>query len=149
AFPGGLRRCAGARLRGGAANGPRSCCLLFHGPVCALCPPAPSAAVMTAELVARFSKRFGTKTVVEADLCRPTDRFSITVLFGPSGSGKTTTLRCLAGLARPEQGHITFDAVPWLDAERRVFRTPQQRDIGYMFQDYALFPHKTVAGNIA
>jgi molybdate transport system ATP-binding protein len=104
---------------------------------------------MKAEFVAQFVKQFGKGTVVEADLRRPTDRFSITVLFGPSGCGKTTTLRCLAGLDRPEKGHITFENTPWFDAERRVFLTPQQRDIGYLFQEYALFPHLTVARNIA
>ncbi len=104
---------------------------------------------MSAELEAGFVKRFGKAVVVEADFRRPTDRFSITVLFGPSGCGKTTTLRCLAGLERPEEGRIVFAKTPWFDAERRVFLTPQRRDIGYLFQEYALFPHLTVGGNIA
>ena len=104
---------------------------------------------MNGELVARFVKRFGKATVVEADLRRPTDRFSITVLFGPSGCGKTTTLRCLAGLERPEEGSITFEQATWFDGERRIFLTPQQRDVGYLFQEYALFPHLTVARNVA
>jgi molybdate transport system ATP-binding protein len=104
---------------------------------------------MSAELVARFVKRFGGQATVAADLRRPADGFSITVLFGPSGCGKTTTLRCLAGLERPEEGRIALGATPWFDAARRVCLTPQQRDIGYLFQEYALFPHLTVAGNIA
>src|SRR5437879_6058719 len=104
---------------------------------------------MTAEFVARFVKRFGKGPAIESSLRRPTDRFSITVLFGPSGCGKTTTLRCLAGLDRPEEGRITFGQTAWFDAERHVFLSPQQRDIGYLFQEYALFPHLTVAGNIA
>jgi molybdate transport system ATP-binding protein len=104
---------------------------------------------MTTEFVARFVKRFRPGPVIESHLSRPTDRFSITVLFGPSGCGKTTTLRCLAGLDRPEEGRITFGQTAWFDAERHVFLTPQQRDIGYLFQEYALFPHLTVAGNIA
>jgi molybdate transport system ATP-binding protein len=103
---------------------------------------------MTAELVARFVKRFGKGPAIESDLRRPGDRFSITVLFGPSGCGKTTTLRCLAGLDRPEEGRITFGEAVWFDAERQVFLRPQQRGIGYLFQEYALFPHLTVAGNI-
>ncbi len=94
-------------------------------------------------------KRFGSKVAVEADFQRPTDRFSITVLFGPSGCGKTTTLRCLAGLERPDTGRILFEQQPWFDAERKIMLRPQQRDIGYLFQEYALFPHLTVAGNIA
>jgi molybdate transport system ATP-binding protein len=104
---------------------------------------------MTTELVARFVKRLGKGPVVESDLRRPTDRFSITVLFGASGCGKTTTLRCLAGLDRPDEGRITFGPTSWFDAERDVFLSPQKRDIGYLFQEYALFPHLTVAGNIA
>jgi molybdate transport system ATP-binding protein len=104
---------------------------------------------MTAELVACFVKQFGKAFGVEGDFRRPTDRFSITVLFGPSGCGKTTTLRCLAGLERPEEGRIVFEKTPWFDAGRRVFLTPQQRDIGYLFQEYALFPHLTVGGNVA
>jgi len=121
---------------------------------------------MSAELVACFVKKFDVRRamcdVVRApfniahrtshialDFRRPTDRFSITVLFGPSGCGKTTTLRCLAGLERPDEGRINFGGTPWFDAEGRVFLTPQQRDIGYLFQEYTLFPHLTVAGNIA
>jgi molybdate transport system ATP-binding protein len=104
---------------------------------------------MSAALLARFVKRFNNKLAVEAEFQRPTDRFSITVLFGPSGCGKTTTLRCLAGLERPEAGRIDFEQQPWFDAERNIALRPQQRDIGYLFQEYALFPHLTVAGNIA
>jgi molybdate transport system ATP-binding protein len=103
---------------------------------------------MSADLLARFTRRFAGGAAVEADLRRPADRFSVTVLFGPSGCGKTMTLRCLAGLERPERGRITFGAATWFDAGRRVFLTPQQRDIGYLFQEYALFPHLTLAGNI-
>jgi molybdate transport system ATP-binding protein len=103
---------------------------------------------MNAELEAQFVKRFSNGVQVEGNLRQPTNRFSITVLFGPSGCGKTTTLRCLAGLDQPEAGHIMFEQTLWFDAERRLFLTPQQRDIGYLFQEYALFPHLTVAQNI-
>jgi molybdate transport system ATP-binding protein len=104
---------------------------------------------MSEELTAQFIKRFGTERVIEGNLCRPTDRFSVTVLFGPSGCGKTTTLRCLAGLERPDEGRIKFGETRWFDSAQGVFLTPQQRDIGYLFQEYALFPHLTVARNIA
>jgi molybdate transport system ATP-binding protein len=104
---------------------------------------------MTLTLTARFEKRFAAGPAIAADLERPIDAFSITVLFGPSGCGKTTILRCLAGLERPESGAIHFGPTPWFDAGRGVFLSPQQRGIGYLFQDYALFPHLTVAGNIA
>jgi molybdate transport system ATP-binding protein len=103
---------------------------------------------MSAELIASFVKRFSERVAIAADFRQPTERFHITVLFGPSGCGKTTTLRCLAGLERPESGRIAFNDATWFDADQRVFRTPQERGIGYLFQDYALFPHLTVAGNI-
>lgn len=64
-------------------------------------------------------------------------------LLGPSGSGKTTLLRILAGLESPEAGRIM------LDGEDITLRPPHRREIGMMFQDYALFPHKTVAQNVA
>jgi molybdate transport system ATP-binding protein len=103
---------------------------------------------MTAELVARFHKRYSDTVAVEADLRRPTDRFSITVLFGPSGCGKTTILRCLAGLIQPSAGQIRFGESVWFDSATGVCRTPQNRGIGYLFQEYALFPHLTVADNV-
>lgn len=104
---------------------------------------------MAAELVAAFTKRFPGGPAIAAELSLEADSPSVTVLFGPSGSGKTTILRCLAGLERPESGSIRFGADTWLDTERRIFSPPQARPIGYLFQDYALFPHLTVEGNIA
>ncbi len=77
-----------------------------------------------------------------------TIRNNILVLFGPSGCGKTTTLRCVAGLDRPDQGHITMKNQLFFSSEQRIFLPPQQRKVGYMFQDYALFPHYTVRKNI-
>jgi len=72
----------------------------------------------------------------------------VTVLFGPSGCGKTTLLRCLAGLERPHSGEIRFNGETWFDAARNIHRSPQERGIGFLFQEYALFPHLTVAGNV-
>jgi molybdate transport system ATP-binding protein len=103
---------------------------------------------MTRELTADFAKHFPAGPVIRATLTCPLDAFSITVLFGPSGSGKTTVLRCLAGLERPEEGSIRFADETWFDAARGIFLPPQQRGIGYLFQDYALFPHLRVAQNI-
>ena len=74
---------------------------------------------------------------------------SFVTLFGPSGAGKTTILRMLAGLMRPDQGRIVVDGVAWFDAQRRIDLPPQQRAIGFVFQDYALFPNLTVRENIA
>jgi molybdate transport system ATP-binding protein len=104
---------------------------------------------MTPEFVAKFEKRFPQGAVIRGDLSQPAGKFFVTVLFGPSGCGKTTILRCLAGLERPESGIISLGDDPWFDAQRRLFRSPQERDIGYLFQEYALFPHLTVAENIA
>ena len=67
---------------------------------------------------------------------------------GPSGSGKTTLLRCLAGLHRPDEGRIEQEGEVWFDSSKRVFLPPQKRLAGLVFQDYALFPHMTVLGNI-
>src|SRR5437764_7440451 len=107
-----------------------------------------SEAPAAAELVAESEKEFPGGPVIQVELRRPADAFSLTVLFGPSGSGKSTTLRCLAGLERPERGSIRFGDEIWFDAGRGIFLPPQRRRIGYLFQDYALFPHLRVAENI-
>ncbi len=72
----------------------------------------------------------------------------ILVLFGPSGCGKTTTLRCIAGLDKPHQGLIRLHGHTLFCSETNVFIPPRDRNIGYMFQDYALFPHMNVQKNI-
>ena len=69
-------------------------------------------------------------------------------LVGPSGAGKTTVLRAVAGLVRPEAGRITLGGEAWFDARGRVHRQPEERSVGYVFQDYALFPHLSVEGNV-
>jgi len=101
------------------------------------------------ELVASFDKQYRGGARVQAELRAPAEGFSVTVLFGPSGSGKTTILRCLAGLERPEHGEIRFGADVWFNAAKAVNLPPQQRGVGYLFQQYALFPHRNVAQNIA
>jgi len=73
---------------------------------------------------------------------------SILALTGPSGAGKTTLLKQIAGLAIPEAGRIVFGQNQWLDAENRIHVPAQQRHIGFVFQDYALFPHMTVMQNL-
>lgn len=70
------------------------------------------------------------------------------VLFGPSGSGKTLTAQAIAGLLRPDRGHIRVGEATLYDSGQGVFLAPQQRKLGYLQQDYGLFPHLTVAQNI-
>jgi molybdate transport system ATP-binding protein len=70
-------------------------------------------------------------------------------LYGPSGAGKTLTLQMLAGLVRPDKGRIVVDGKTWFDTDRRVDVPPRERRVGYVFQEYALFPHWTVAQNVS
>lgn len=72
-----------------------------------------------------------------------------TVLFGPSGSGKSLTLQCLAGLVTPDAGRISLNGTMLFDSEANIHLPVQKRHIGFMFQDYALFPHLTVLQNVA
>ena len=69
-------------------------------------------------------------------------------LLGASGSGKSITLKCIAGIEKPDRGSITLDGVTLFDADRRINLPPQKRQVGYLFQNYALYPHMTVRRNI-
>ena len=71
------------------------------------------------------------------------------VLYGPSGAGKSQTLRMIAGITRPDAGAVAIAGRTLYDSTAGLHRSPQQRHIGYVFQDYALFPHLTVRQNIA
>ena len=73
---------------------------------------------------------------------------STVALVGPSGAGKSTVLNAIAGLVKPAAGRIRCDDETWFDAEHRVFLPPEERRVGLVFQDYALFPHLTVRENI-
>lgn len=73
---------------------------------------------------------------------------NIMVLFGPSGCGKTTTLRCIAGLANPDEGTIVHNRKVLFSSETRTVVPPRLRNVGYMFQELALFPHMNVRKNI-
>jgi molybdate transport system ATP-binding protein len=103
---------------------------------------------MASTLNARFAKMYPAGPVIRIEELRlGKDEERVTVLFGESGCGKTTVLRCLAGLERPEEGLIEFGEETWFDAGK-VFLAPQLRNIGFVPQDYALFPHLSVASNI-
>lgn len=69
-------------------------------------------------------------------------------ILGASGSGKSLTLKCIAGIERPDRGRITLDGRVLFDAEKKIDLPPQQRRVGYLFQHYALFPGMTVRQNI-
>jgi molybdate transport system ATP-binding protein len=72
----------------------------------------------------------------------------VTVLFGPSGSGKTLTLDSIAGFVRPDEGRILLDDDLLFDGAANVFLAPRERHCGYVFQNYALFPHMTLRQNL-
>lgn len=97
---------------------------------------------------------------LEATLKKKTKFFTIDVqlscregetlaLIGPSGSGKTTIIRMLAGLERPDEGLIRFGEEVFFDSARKISLPPQKRKLGYVFQDYSLFPHLNLYGNAA
>ena len=72
----------------------------------------------------------------------------VTSLLGPSGCGKSLTLKCIAGIEKPDRGHIELDGRVLFDAEKRIDLPPQKRHVGYLFQNYALFPNMSVRQNI-
>ena len=72
----------------------------------------------------------------------------VTGILGSSGCGKSMTLKCIAGIERPDSGHIELDGVVLYDSRKRIDLHPQQRRVGYLFQNYALFPNMTLRQNI-
>jgi len=73
----------------------------------------------------------------------------VMVLVGESGSGKSTLLRCLSGLLRPDRGRISMDGATWFDSERSAWLSANERAVGVVTQDVALFPHLSAAENVA
>lgn len=69
-------------------------------------------------------------------------------LPGASGCGKSVTLKCIAGIMTPDRGHIILDGETLFDSEKHINLPPQKRRVGYLFQQYALFPNMTVLQNI-
>lgn len=72
----------------------------------------------------------------------------ITGLLGASGSGKSMTLKCIAGIETPDRGRIVLDGITLFDSEQYINLPPQRRQVGYLFQSYALYPHMSVRKNI-
>ncbi len=92
----------------------------------------------------RLKRRAGDFTLDVAAECAG----GITALFGPSGSGKTTTLNCLAGMVRPDEGEVVLNGALLYSSAQKVNLPPEHRCMGYVFQDGALFPHLSALGNI-
>jgi molybdate transport system ATP-binding protein len=104
---------------------------------------------MANELICDCRAHLASGFQLDARMTIPLDAGVVTVVFGPSGAGKTTLLRVLAGLERPAEGAISFRGDTWFDSQRGVALAPQQRRAGFLFRDYALFPHLNVAENVA
>jgi molybdate transport system ATP-binding protein len=96
----------------------------------------------------RLSVRLRQPAPIPLDLEFTCDPGDIVAIFGPSGSGKTTILRSIAGLYRPGQASVRAGPATWSDTASGVFAPPHQRAVGFVFQEYALFPHLTATGNI-
>ncbi len=97
--------------------------------------------------ISGVSKNFGPVAAVDG-VSLSVGRGELFALLGPSGCGKTTTLRLIAGLETPDEGTITIAGRVVADARRGLSVPPEERGVGVVFQDYALFPHLTVADNV-
>lgn len=97
------------------------------------------------DLVKHFRTKYGVVTAVD-HVSFGIDKGELVTLLGPSGCGKTTTLRCIAGLERPDSGDVLIDGRPMFG---QGFVPPSRRNIGMVFQNYAVWPHMTVAANVA
>jgi iron(III) transport system ATP-binding protein len=97
-----------------------------------------------------LTKRFAGRppTTAMDDLTLEIQHGEFLVLLGPSGCGKTTTLRCMAGLETPDEGTVAFGDRAVFDSKARVNLSPDKRNVGMVFQSYALWPHMTVRKNI-
>lgn len=95
-----------------------------------------------------IQKSFG-RTDVLVDIHLTVDAGTFVTLLGPSGCGKTTLLRIIAGLDTPDSGRVRARGMTFVDTQAGIFIPPQARELGYVFQDYGLWPHLTVAENVA
>ncbi len=98
--------------------------------------------------VSGVSKRYAAQTVVD-DISFDVLDGEFVVLLGPSGCGKTTTLRMIAGLAVPDAGSISIGSRVVSAPQRNTFVRPEHRNVGMVFQSYAIWPHMTVFDNVA
>lgn len=98
--------------------------------------------------VKNLTKKFG-NTVAIQNVNFEVDRVLFITLLGPSGCGKTTTLRCVAGLEKPDTGKIVIDGETMTSVKEKVFVPPHKRKLSMVFQSYAVWPHMTVFDNVA
>src|ERR1700759_341007 len=104
---------------------------------------------MSAELrIERLRKVFATGKAAVDDVSFAVPAGEIVVLLGPSGCGKTTTLRCVAGLEHPTAGEINIGGNGGSSPGRGILLPPRLRDLGMVFQSYAVWPHMTVRQNV-
>ena len=95
-----------------------------------------------------FQVQLAQKVPIPIDATFGCNKGETIALVGPSGSGKSTILRCIAGLHSARSGRIECNGETWFDSQRSIMRTPQKRSVGFVFQNYALFPHLTAEKNI-
>lgn len=96
------------------------------------------------KLIVNIKKKLGS-FYLYVDFVIENETFAI---LGASGSGKSMTLKCIAGIETPDEGHIILNDRILFDSQKKINLSPQERHVGYLFQDYALFPNMTVANNI-
>jgi iron(III) transport system ATP-binding protein len=99
-------------------------------------------------IVSHLSKQFGDVAVLK-DVSVTIKDGEFFTLLGPSGCGKSTTLNCIAGLEQPTEGSVSVGDETFVDTERKVFLPPESRNLGMVFQSYALWPHMSIADNLA
>ena len=102
---------------------------------------------MSCELTLQKELR-GAEGAIALDIATPLKSGELTVLFGKSGAGKSTILKMIAGLMEPERGKIVIEGETWFDSEKKINLPPQKRKVGFVFQDYALFPNMSVRKNL-
>jgi molybdate transport system ATP-binding protein len=102
---------------------------------------------MSCELTLQKELR-GAEGAIALDIATPLKSGELTVLFGKSGAGKSTILKMIAGLMEPECGKIVIEGETWFDSEKKINLPPQKRKVGFVFQDYALFPNMSVRKNL-
>ena len=96
-----------------------------------------------------FTKKLqGAEGIFDLTIHQEIPKEKLSILFGKSGAGKSTILKILAGLIKPDSGEIVVDDVIWFSSVKKINLPPQKRSIGFVFQDYALFPNMSVQENL-